>query len=192
MAKTLFHKPRCSSCEYYGVHNESVPKKVAGAFLRVGCRYCSGGKRIRVFKRSDPKVYIPSWCPRRKEPAELRVYCYKDTDAWFLSFLFEQDGTHRSPHGYEYAVRHECSTELTAKGFYESTEHKLISDVLGFPVQTNEVIKIDDGLRPYYFSSVNMALNFLPILTGTVRAKTSWTGLTWRNRIQIIVVDKPL
>lgn len=70
-------------------------------------------------------------------------------------------------------MRHECSTELTAKGFYESTEHKLISDVLGFSVQTNEVIEIDDGLRPYYFSSVNMALNFLPILTGTVRAKTS-------------------
>ena len=151
MAKNLFHKPRCSSCEYYGVHNESVPKKVAGAFLRVGCRYCSGGKRIRVFKRSDPKVYIPSWCPRRKESAELRVYCYKDTDAWFLSFLFEQDGAHRSAHGYEYAVRHECSTELTAKGFYESTEHKLISDVLGFPVQVNEVIEIDDGLRPYFF-----------------------------------------
>ena len=81
----------------------------------------------------------------------MLVYCYKDTDAWFLSFLFEQDGAHCSPHGYEYAVRHECSTELTAKGFYESTEHKLISDVLGFSVQTNEVIEIDDGLRPYYF-----------------------------------------
>ena len=37
-----------------------------------------------------------------------------------------------------------CSTELTAKGFYESTEHKLISDVLGFPVQVNEVIEIDE------------------------------------------------
>ena len=48
-------------------------------------------------------------------------------------------------------MRHECSTELTAKGFYESTEHKLISDVLGFPVQVNEVIEIDDGLRPYFF-----------------------------------------
>ena len=81
----------------------------------------------------------------------MRVYCYKDTDAWFLRFLFEQDGAHRSAHGYEYAVRHECSTELTAKGFYESTEHKLISDVLGFPVQVNEVIEIDDGLRPYFF-----------------------------------------
>ena len=79
MAKTLFHKPRCSICPYYGVHNESVPKKVEGAFLRVGCRYCSGGKRIRVFKRSDPKVYIPSWCPRHKVPAEMRVYCYKNT-----------------------------------------------------------------------------------------------------------------
>ena len=40
---------------------------------------------------------------------------------------------------------------MTAKGFYESTEHKLISDVLGFSVQTNEVIEIDDGLRPYFF-----------------------------------------
>ena len=48
-------------------------------------------------------------------------------------------------------MRHECSTELTAKGFYKSTEHKLISDVLGFPVQVNEVVEIDDGLRPYYF-----------------------------------------
>ena len=45
MAKTLFHKPRCSICPYYGVHNESVPKKVEGAFLRVGCRYCSYSMR---------------------------------------------------------------------------------------------------------------------------------------------------
>ena len=151
MAKISIHKPRCLSCEYYGVHNESVPKKVAGAFLRVGCRYCSGGKKIRVFKRSDPKVYIPSWCPRRKEPAEMRIYCYKDANAWYLNFLFEQDGARRFPSGHNYAVRHECSTVLTAKGFYELTEQQLISDILGFSVWTNEVIEIDDGLKPYFF-----------------------------------------
>ena len=192
MAKISIHKPRCSSCPYYGIHSEPVPKKVKGAFLQVGCRYCSCGKKIRVFKSSDPKVYPPSWCPRRKEPAEVRIYCYKDINAWYLNLLFEQDGTHRSPHGYEYAVRYEYTTELTAKGFYELTEQKLISDILGFPVRTNEVIEIDDGLKPYCFLSTNMELSFWPILTGTARAKTNWTGLTWRNRIQIFVADKPL
>ena len=56
---------------------------------------------------------------------------------------------------------HECSSELTAKGVYESTGHKLISDVLGFPVQTNEVIEIDDGLRPYYFFICEYGVEFL-------------------------------
>ena len=151
MAQSLIYKPRCSTCPYYGVHSEPVPRKVKGAFLQAGCRYCSGGKKIRVFKSSDPKAYIPSWCPRRKAPAEMRVYCYKDTNAWYMNFLFEHEGMHRSPFGYEYAVRHECSTELTAKGFYELTEQKLLHDILGFHVWTNEIVEIDDGLKPYYF-----------------------------------------
>lgn len=81
----------------------------------------------------------------------MRIYCYKDTNAWFLNFLFEQDGARRFPSGHEYAVRHECSTELTAKEFYELTEQKLVDDILGFPVSNNEVIEIDDGLSPYRF-----------------------------------------
>ena len=81
----------------------------------------------------------------------MRIYCYKDANAWYLNFLFEQDGARRFPSGHNYAVRHECSTVLTAKGFYELTEQQLISDILGFSVWTNEVIEIDDGLKPYYF-----------------------------------------
>ena len=149
MVKISIHKPRCATCPYYEIHSEPVPRKVRGAFRQVGCRYCSGGKKIRVFKRSDPKVYVPSWCPRRKEPAEMRIYCYKDTNAWFLNFLLEQDGVRRFPSGHEYAVRHKCSTELTAKGFCEWSEQKLVDDILGFPVSINEVIEIDDVLRPY-------------------------------------------
>ena len=87
MAKNLIYKPRCSSCPYYGVHRELAAKTVKGVFLPSGCRYCSGGKKIRVFKRSDPKVYIPSWCPRHKSPAEIRVYCLKDINAWYLNSL---------------------------------------------------------------------------------------------------------
>ena len=44
---------------------------------------------------------------------------------------------------------HKCSTELTAKGFCEWSEQKLVDDILGFPVSINEVIEIDDVLRPY-------------------------------------------
>lgn len=117
----------------------------------MGSRYCSGGKRVRVFKSSDPKVYIPSWCPLRKEPSELRVYCYKDNNTWFLRQLLEQDGVHSSPSGYECAVRYEGSTALTARDFYEQIQGQAIDDVLGFHVKTGEVIEIDDGLVPYYF-----------------------------------------
>ena len=58
---------------YYGIHSEPVPRKVNGAFLQMGSRYCTRGEKIRVFKRSAPKVYVPSWCPRRKEPDRIYV-----------------------------------------------------------------------------------------------------------------------
>lgn len=119
--------------------------------MRVGSRYCSGGKRVRVFKSSDPKVYIPSWCPLRKEPSELRVYCYKDNNTWFLRQLLEQDGVHSSPSGYEYAVRYEGSTALTARDFYEQIQRQPIANILGFQVLFGEVVEIDDGLVPNYF-----------------------------------------
>lgn len=151
MADTPIHKPRCANCPYCDYHNGPVAQKIKGAFLRVGSRYCSDGKRIRVFKSSDPKVYVPSWCPRRKSPAELRVYCYKDSNAWYLRQLLEKDGVHSSPSGYEYAVRYEGTVRLTARDFYEQTQRKPIADVLGFRVKTGEVIEIDDGLLPYYF-----------------------------------------
>lgn len=151
MADVPIRKPRCANCPHYGYHEGPVAQKIKGAFLRVGSRYCSGGKRIRVFKPSDPKVYVPSWCPRRKSPAELRVYCYKDTNAWYLRYLLERDGFHSPPFGYEYAVRYEGNTTLTARDFHEQLQSHPIADILGFEVKTGEVIEIDDGLVPYYF-----------------------------------------
>ena len=151
MADTPIRKPHCATCPYYGHNDGPVAQKVKGAFLRVGSRYCSGGKRIRVFKPSDPKVYVPSWCPRRKSPAELRVYCYKDDNTWYLRRLFEQDGIHSTPSGYEYAVRYEGSVTVTARDFYEQMQTQPIADILGFQVEIGEVIEIDDGLVPYYF-----------------------------------------
>lgn len=119
--------------------------------MRAGSRYCSSGKRVRVFKSSDPKVYVPSWCPRRKFPTELRVYCYKDNNTWYLRQLLKESGVHSTPSGYEYAVRYEDSVALTAHDFYEQIQCRPIADILGFQVSIDEVIEIDDGLVPYYF-----------------------------------------
>lgn len=166
MTNVPIRKPRCADCPYYGCYNEPVPRKVQGAFLGIGSRYCTGGRRIKVFKSRDPKVYVPTWCPRRKSPTELRVYCFKDSAAWLLRYLLERDGVHNSPSGHEYAVRYEGHAELTARDFYKLIQEKSITEVSGIQVQTGEIIEIDDGLKPYYFHVVDYGVNVLPYFDG--------------------------
>ena len=151
MAKSLIRKPRCAECPHCNYHSGPVAQKVKGAFLKVGSRYCTGGGKIKVFKRSDPKVYVPSWCPRQKSPADLRIYCYKDSTTWYLRYLLDRDGVAHVPSGYEYALRYEGSTELTARDFEALLQEKSVWDILDFEVRKDEVIEIDDGLIPYYF-----------------------------------------
>lgn len=166
MPDNPIRKPRCDICPHNKHHNEPVPRKVQGAFLRVGSRYCTGGKKIKVFKPRDPKVYVPSWCPRRKTPAELRIYCFKNTNAWFLNHLLNRDGVHPIPSGYDYAVRHESRTEVAAKYFYELLQEKTITEILGVRVRTNEIIEIDDGLKPYYFHVGEYGVEVLSYFNG--------------------------
>lgn len=161
MTKMPIRKPRCQDCPHYGVQSGPYAQKVKGAYLQVGSRYCSGGKRIKVFKPRDPKTQIPTWCPRRKSPAELRIYCYKDSNTWYLHHLMESRGIQSSPSGFEYAVRYEGTVESTAREFYEQLQQKLVSDILGFHVGTNEIIEIDDGLVPYYFHISDYGANVL-------------------------------
>lgn len=151
MANNPIRKPLCSGCPFRGQNDGLVAKVIKGVYIKPGCRYCSAGKRIKVFKAADPKKFVPSWCPRRKTPAELRVYCYKDIMTCHLNYLFEQEGGKNSPIACEYAMRYECKTELTAKGFYDLSQQLWPSDILKFRVYTNEVVEIDDGLKPYYF-----------------------------------------
>lgn len=151
MIERKVHKPHCYDCPFLMRYNDSVPKKVKGAFLKYGYRYCTCGKRIREFKPRDPKVYIPSWCPRKKSPAELRIYCYKNDNVWFLQFLLGAEGISQGPLESDYAVRYEGHTELSASAFHEMTDERSPSDVLGIKVHDKEVIEINDGIVPYYF-----------------------------------------
>ena len=151
MAREKIRRFCCRECPDCFTYGAAVPKKVPGAFLKFGGRYCRGGKKTREFKPRDPKVYPPSWCPKLKSPAEYRVYAYKDTDAWYKHDLLRSIGLSDRPRGNEFAVRIEGYTTLSARAFWKEVEFKFASEVLGVPVHCDEVIEIDDGLRPYFF-----------------------------------------
>lgn len=53
MAREKILRFCCRDCPDCFTYEESVPKKVPGAFLKFGGRYCRGGKKTREFKRRD-------------------------------------------------------------------------------------------------------------------------------------------
>ena len=109
------------------------------------------GKRAREMKKRDPKVYPPSWCPKRKDPIELRLYAYKDTNVWYCRYKMKQQGLKITPRGHEYALKHEGHINMTAAVFQREAKRQLLSSILDFLPMTDEVIEIDDGLKPWFF-----------------------------------------
>ena len=84
-------KETCIGCECELQYTKSIPTKQMGVMMHMGERFCTGGKRARKFKRSDPKIYVPDWCPKRKKPCELRVYCFKNKNEWRLHEMLCHD-----------------------------------------------------------------------------------------------------
>lgn len=78
----MLRKPNCSDCPHNLQYMESLPIKKKGVTMHLGECFCVAGKRARKFKRSDPKTYVPSWCPRLKAPCELRIYGFKNQREW--------------------------------------------------------------------------------------------------------------
>ena len=68
-------KETCYECEKHLRYMESSPAKQMGVTMHMGERFCTGGKRARKFKRNDPKIYVPSWCPKRKIVSKFLVQC---------------------------------------------------------------------------------------------------------------------
>ena len=151
MIERKVDKPRCGSRPCYLYCSGDIPQKVKGKILLPGKRYCAGGKRIKPFRSSDPKVYSPSWCPLRKAPAELRIYCLKSSFTRMVAYMLRQNGVDISPSAADYAVRYEGTTDLTAKEFQQELHEASVDKLLGTAVHTGEIVEIDDGLTPYYF-----------------------------------------
>ena len=98
-------KVTCSECKSHLHYMENMSVKKNGVTLHFGDRFCMGGKKPRKFGRGDPKIYVPTWCPKRKVPSELRIYGFKSVEQWMLHHdMCEQLGTDISPSAFRYAV----------------------------------------------------------------------------------------
>lgn len=149
-------KPTCAGCSHNLYYNDPVPKRVMGIRMYMGERFCTGGKKARRFKRSDPQIYVPSWCPKRKNPCELRVYTFKSTDEWYLHKALEKSTGHSLlPIASNYAMVKSLSTELSPREFWKRLKSGSYQDILGISLEPYNVVEIDDGLNPAFFYYVD-------------------------------------
>ena len=145
-------QPTCASCEHNYYHDKRTSELKRGVRLQPFEHYCLGCKRPRLFRGRDPKHKIPLWCPRRKNPCELRVYGFKSADEWYLhEQLCKSFGKEIPPMSSRYAVRHEQKIELSAYDFWRRCETEPESGLLPEPVALHEIVEIDDGIKQHFF-----------------------------------------
>ena len=144
--------PTCQGCPYDMHYSQSIAIKQNGVTMHFGERYCTGAKRARRFKRNDPKFKVPCWCPKRKTPRELRIYCFENTESWLMhENLCHALNREIPPEGHRYALEYEGTTALTPQEFLERCDLEPETSLLGVPVYMHYVVEIDDGLKPVFF-----------------------------------------
>ena len=102
MLEVKVPQPKCTFCAYHHRHAEACGTKLKGVYLRPFSRYCTGGKRPKVFKPKDPKEKVPAWCPRRITPCAVRVYHHAARAEQRKVVVDQRAGQHvvRKPHSH--------------------------------------------------------------------------------------------
>ena len=140
-----FSTPSCLTCQYRLVMGDSVSET----------RYCTGfrKKKPRRFRRSDPRIKPPKWCPQRLSPPVCRIYGFADKNSELMEFMLRNDLGYIHPSPHHYKLRMEVPLGMTAKEFFAETEKTYLENILPPEVQvkSGEIIEIDDGFRPYCF-----------------------------------------
>lgn len=130
--------------------------------MHMGERFCMAGKRPRKFKNSDPKIYVPAWCPKRKSPKELRIYGFKSANDWYIhQGICKHMGKDVLPSDWRYAVESELSIELSAQDFWNGLKTETPENLLGTKINCYQVVEIDDGVDPVFFYCTDKGVQVL-------------------------------
>ena len=167
--------PTCHNCPHWVHYGGDFPMKKYGVMMRLGDTFCAFGKRARRFKKSDPKLKVPQWCPRRLPRRKLRIYGFRDAGEQLLHERLCWDlGRDLSPDGHKYTVEHEADTDLTAADFLERSPYEPDADLLGGVTVTRyQVVELDDGLRPAFFYKTEKGWRYEPYFDASSAQKHS-------------------
>lgn len=161
--KYTLRQPICAGCTHDLYFRDFVAKKQFGVMMHCGEHFCTGGKRARRFKRSDPKTAVPQWCPKRKTPCELRIYELKSSQDWQMHCLLSNDPDNPlyiSEH--RYALASSTKTELTPQAFWKRCQSEPCSELLKIDIPPYSVVEIDDGLAPAFFYKTISGITIAP------------------------------
>lgn len=154
---------RCTSCPNRLTYLDPVPRRERGVNLQFGQTYCTAGKKPRVFKKKECKVYPPDWCPKKKWPCEFRIYTFKNIRSRCMHNMFHEDEV---PSEFRCAVRQEGVVELSPMAFFSGLEDSTAAQLLGVAVNSGEIVEMDDGLKHYCFYLELGGARYLPYWDG--------------------------
>lgn len=100
----------CSDCKLYA---GSETKTIHGRRMKPNTKYCTGGKKVIIFRSDDPKVNVPKWCPKRRMPPVLRIYHFRSVEIELGESMLAANGISFFPYPSRYAVRYEGDSPYT-------------------------------------------------------------------------------
>ena len=138
----------CSDCKLYA---GSETKTIHGRRMKPNTKYCTGGKKVIIFRSDDPKVNVPKWCPKRRMPPVLRIYHFRSVEIELGESMLAANGISFFPYPSRYAVRYEGDSPYTAMDFAKQIKKCSLAELLPMQLLPYEILEIDDGIRPYCF-----------------------------------------
>lgn len=156
-------KTRCVDCRFFRRHM-GAPVKEKGVVLQPGNRYCMAGKKPRLFRPGDPKVYPPKWCSAQIFPPVLRIYTVRSGWGVFQEYKKKSCQQHRipiDPSPHHYTPRLTGKAPVEAREFYQKlmecrreqcyVAQGTLEELLGVGVREDEIVEFDDGILPVFF-----------------------------------------
>ena len=118
MYEEKVRKFKCYYCPDCKLYAGSETKIVHGRRMKPNTKYCTGGKKITIFRSDDPKVNVPKWCPKRRVPPTLRIYHFRSPEIEAGENMLAANGISFFPYPSRYAVRYEGEIiRLRTKGY---------------------------------------------------------------------------
>ena len=117
----------CPDCKLYA---GSETKIVHGRRMKPNTKYCTGGKKIIIFRSDDPKVNVPKWCPKRRVPPTLRIYHFRSPEIETGKSMLAANGISFFPYPSRYAVRYEGESPYTAMDFARQIKKRPLAELL--------------------------------------------------------------